>query len=120
MNLKDILGLALVGVGGYFIYEMFFGQPAPAIATQTTTAGSPAVAAPAAAKKERREKILPFLTVFFGIGGYLRIYEQIPTPKIYAGEGNSASARRGHAVFFPVRRYSGIYNPVDLTIIRGL
>jgi hypothetical protein len=45
MNVKDILGVALIGVGGYVLYEMFFATPAPAVATATTTAGSPAVAA---------------------------------------------------------------------------
>ena len=48
MNFKDILGIALVGVGGYVLYEMFFAQPAPAVATQTTTPGSPGVPATAA------------------------------------------------------------------------
>jgi hypothetical protein len=48
VDVKDILGVALIGVGGYVLYEMFFATPAPAVATATTTAGSPAVAATAA------------------------------------------------------------------------
>ena len=39
--MNKVLGLALLGVGAYVLYEMFFAQPAPAVATQTTTTGSP-------------------------------------------------------------------------------
>ena len=41
--MRNILGIALLGVGAYVLYQMFYGQPAPGVATQTTTAGSPSV-----------------------------------------------------------------------------
>ena len=46
--MRNILGLALLGVGAYVLYQMFYGQPAPAVATQTTTPGSPGIPATAA------------------------------------------------------------------------
>jgi len=43
--MRNILGIALLGVGAYVLYQMFYGQPAPAVATQTTTPGSPGIPA---------------------------------------------------------------------------
>lgn len=47
--MRDVLGLLLLGVGGYFVYEYFFAPAAAPVATQTTTAGSPPTPASTAA-----------------------------------------------------------------------